>query len=172
MVNRPLAYFITFTTYGTWLHGDKRGSVIVRNGMSEKLDECLCLYDYQQRELKHPKVLLSQRHRQIVLDTILKHCSMRRWRLFAAHVRTNHVHVLVSTATADIQKVARELKAWATRKLREDGCEWSRIWTDGGSTRYIYSIEKLNEKVKYVVFEQGDMMEHYLAEEYACWKSL
>ena len=23
----PLAYFITFRSYGTWLHGDKRGSV-------------------------------------------------------------------------------------------------------------------------------------------------
>ena len=23
----PLAYFITFRTYGTWLHGDERGSV-------------------------------------------------------------------------------------------------------------------------------------------------
>jgi hypothetical protein len=23
----PLAYFITFTCYGTWLHGDERGSV-------------------------------------------------------------------------------------------------------------------------------------------------
>jgi hypothetical protein len=23
----PLAYFITFRAYGTWLHGDKRGSV-------------------------------------------------------------------------------------------------------------------------------------------------
>jgi hypothetical protein len=23
----PLAYFISFRTYGTWLHGDKRGSI-------------------------------------------------------------------------------------------------------------------------------------------------
>jgi hypothetical protein len=23
----PLAYFISFRTYGTWLHGDERGSV-------------------------------------------------------------------------------------------------------------------------------------------------
>ena len=27
MPDRPLAYFSTFTTYGTWLHGDERGSV-------------------------------------------------------------------------------------------------------------------------------------------------
>lgn len=24
---QPLAYFITWRTYGTWLHGDERGSV-------------------------------------------------------------------------------------------------------------------------------------------------
>jgi hypothetical protein len=26
-MSSPLAYFITFTCYGTWLHGDQRGSV-------------------------------------------------------------------------------------------------------------------------------------------------
>lgn len=25
--DQPLAYFITFRTHGTWLHGDQRGSV-------------------------------------------------------------------------------------------------------------------------------------------------
>ena len=29
MWNKPLAYFITFTTYGTWLHGDSRGSMVL-----------------------------------------------------------------------------------------------------------------------------------------------
>lgn len=27
----PIAYLITFTTYGTWMHGDKRGSVDKRH---------------------------------------------------------------------------------------------------------------------------------------------
>jgi hypothetical protein len=27
MPHQPLAYFITFTTYGTWLHGNGAGSV-------------------------------------------------------------------------------------------------------------------------------------------------
>jgi hypothetical protein len=26
-MDTPLAYFITFTCHGTWLHGDERGSV-------------------------------------------------------------------------------------------------------------------------------------------------
>jgi hypothetical protein len=28
MYSEPLAYFITFTTFGTWLHGDSRGFVL------------------------------------------------------------------------------------------------------------------------------------------------
>ncbi len=31
MGNPPLAYFITFRTYGTWLPGDERGTVDVDN---------------------------------------------------------------------------------------------------------------------------------------------
>ena len=27
LMSRPLAFFITFTTYGAWLHGDDAGSV-------------------------------------------------------------------------------------------------------------------------------------------------
>ena len=32
----PLGYLITFRTYGTWLHGDKRGSVNDIHGLNMK----------------------------------------------------------------------------------------------------------------------------------------
>jgi hypothetical protein len=38
MSKYPLAYFITFTTYGTWLHGDPRGSFMKSPDGAEHLD--------------------------------------------------------------------------------------------------------------------------------------
>ena len=29
----PIAYFISFRTYGTWLHGDERGSIDLHNNI-------------------------------------------------------------------------------------------------------------------------------------------
>jgi len=58
-----------------------------------------------------------------------------------------------------------EFKAWATRALREGGYAMEKVWTKHGSTVYLFEPEKVKEKVHYVVYEQGDMMEYYLDEE-------
>lgn len=38
MMHKPLAYFLTFTTYGTWLHGDERKSIVVKNGIPRPIE--------------------------------------------------------------------------------------------------------------------------------------
>jgi hypothetical protein len=46
----------------------------------------------------------------------------RAWTLLAAHVRTNHVHVVI-TATAPPARVQGDLKAWSTRRSSRRGIE-------------------------------------------------
>jgi hypothetical protein len=53
-------------------------------------------------------------------------------------------------------------KAWGTRKLRQSGYTLAKVWTQHGSTKYIFTRAKLIEKIRYVVHEQGEMMAHYL----------
>ncbi len=161
MYNNPLAYFITYTTYGTWLHGDQRGSIIIKNSIARKLDKHTRLYSHEHQQLKNAPVILDPAKRRIVLDTIIKHCDIRKWKLYAVHVRTNHVHIVVK-ADKSADNTAKELKSWPTRILRNNGYDIPQVWTDGKSKKMIFTEAKLKEKIHYVVYEQGEMMEYYI----------
>jgi len=57
----PLAYLISFRTYGTWLHGDPRGSVDRRTHNkygTPKIPPKLRLINAERSQLKHPPVKL------------------------------------------------------------------------------------------------------------------
>ena len=163
MYNNPIAYFVTFTTYGTWLHGDSRSSVMRKNGHYRVLTENAKFYRHEQEKLKNSPVFLGSGQRQIVRDTIIKHCGIRQWRLYALHVRSNHVHIVVK-ADKSIDQVSNELKSWPTRVLRENGFNPPKVWTSGSSKVYLFTEAKLREKIHYVAYEQGEMMEHYIDE--------
>lgn len=89
----PIAFFLTWTTYGTWLPGDERGWVLRGRGFqipdpirrqraAARMTESACVLDQDQRA--------------IVEQTIANHCTIRNWQLHAVNCRTNHVHVVVS----------------------------------------------------------------------------
>ena len=161
MFEKPLAYFITFTTYGTWLHGDPRKSIIRRNGKTEMIDSNPALYRHERLRLKYRPIKLETESQIIVRDAILDLCAIRKWHLFALHVRSNHVHTIIR-ADCPVDLVTNHLKRWPTRKLREGGFDGHKVWTSGSSKKYIYKPEKLQEKVHYVIYEQGTMMAHYV----------
>ena len=56
--------------------------------------------------------------RQLVESTIAEHCDTRGWTLFAVNCRSNHMHVVVA-AKKHPKTVRSELKAWCTRRLKE-----------------------------------------------------
>src|SRR3954470_6743642 len=89
----PLAYFLTWTTYGTWLPGDERGWV-AKPGEPRPPDarlEQVC-----ESLLTEPPLFLEPGQRQVVESTIAEHCRIRGWHLHAVAGRTNHVHVVVA----------------------------------------------------------------------------
>ena len=161
MYSTPLAYFITFSTYGSRLHGDERQSVIVKEDISRLVGRNDALKQHEEKAMKFPAVILEESQRKIVLDTILKHCEIKESELYAVHVRSNHVHVIVKSSE-DPDKVMYDIKAWATRRLREAGNDFATVWTRQGSTKYIFKHEKLKEKIHYVIYEQGEMMAYYI----------
>ena len=159
MHNRPLAKFITFTTYGTWLHGDEWGSIIRENGTAKLLQKHNGLQQYHKNKLSHPPIKLNSDQRKIVLNSIIKVCNTREYNLFAVHVRSNHVHILVG---ADKAKLTSDFKSWATRSLRTAGYQIQKIWTQGGSKKYIFKEHQLYEKADYIINQQGKMMAYYI----------
>ena len=158
----PIAYLITFSTYGTWLHGDKRGSV--DKEYNRYRDDFVALdMSRQKREriaLKNQPIVLSAKQREVVLAAILRVCEFRGWVAHAVHIRANHIHVVVS-GQAKPEKMMVDFKAYATRALRrsqEQQGEVTKYWTRHGSTKYIWTKERLASAIRYVKNEQGKMM--------------
>src|SRR5262245_35460278 len=160
----PLAYFITFTTYGTWLHGRGPGSVDREHNLpgSLYLPPDADLERKMRSAMRQERYVLDQVRRRIVLRTIKEVATHRQWKLWAVHVRSNHVHVVI-TAACKPEKVMADLKAWCSRRLRETCKETSDRdrWTQHGSTRYLNDEASFNATVKYVIDDQGKPMELY-----------
>jgi len=158
----PLAYFITFRCYGTWLHGDPRGSVDRFHNRygSSRIPANTQWRKYNERALKRPPVGLSARRRAILKESIRETCKIRRWRLWIVNVRTNHIHTVVS-ANCDPEIVLNAFKANATRKMRETQCWDSRStpWARGGSKIWLWTEKQLIEAIAYVEYEQGEPLD-------------
>ncbi len=153
----PLAYLITFRCYGTWLHGDERGSMDGTNTMSMELQICRNkkLVEDERNELKSPPVSLDERQRAVVERAIREVCDYRGYKLFAINVRTNHVHSVVY-ARCKPEPVMDAFKAYATRQLRRKGLlnRNVRPWSRHGSTPYLWTEEQLQRAIEYVVSGQ------------------
>lgn len=160
----PLAYFITFTTYGTWLHGNEKGSVDRQHNEpgTPFLPADAGQLERRLTKMNQAAYVLDQPRRAVVLNTILEVSRHRDWKLWAVHVRSNHVHLIV-TADATPEKVMIDFKAWCSRRLREAFLEPSERnrWTQHGSTRYLNTEASFHGAVAYVLQEQGTPMEVY-----------
>lgn len=158
--DHPPAYLITFRTYGTWLHGDERGSIDRYHNkyLGPRRAANKILENQHRAKLKSPIVLLDEAQRPIVKQAIKEVCSHRGWGLFALNVRTNHAHVVVNTLTAKPDHALRDFKSYSTRALRSDGL-WPfdhSPWVDGGSTRYLWKEHSVTAACEYVLYGQGD----------------
>ncbi|HQX51222.1 MAG TPA: hypothetical protein PLR25_15005 [Planctomycetaceae bacterium] len=150
----PLAFFLTWPTYGTWLPGDKRGWVLYSCGEQPpdelrrrtarlRMNEEACLLDHEQRKL--------------VEETIIQHCKIREWELFTVNCRSNHLHVVFNgDKHPDVMRT--QFKAWCIRRLKE--LELARgtapevvrenWWAERGSRRYINNANSQEAAILYV----------------------
>jgi len=103
--------------------------------------------------------LLDAARRQVVLGSLQQVCSYRGWTLLAAHVRTNHIHAVV-TASAKPEPVMNAMKAYSSRALNEFSLDDAdrRRWARHGSTRYRWTARASMAAIHYVVREQGESM--------------
>jgi len=157
-VSEPLAYFLTWHTYGTWIHGDDRGSVDDRHNQpnTPMLDP-----NPERRRravglMKSEPLILDNAAREIVAATFVDHCRIRNWRLLAKAVRTNHAHVVIENAGVTPERMMTELKGYSTRRLRRAGIvgKDQEAWVYHGSTRYLWTPQKVESTIAYVELGQ------------------
>lgn len=149
----PLGFFITWTTYGTWLPGDERGWIWHGKGLQLPNQ---ARREFAQELMTEAPFVLDDVQRGLVEETVGKHCQIREWELHVVNCRTNHVHVVVS-ANRDPDDVRDQLKAWGTRKLKAwDQERTGRLshrenwWTEKGSCRFLGDEQSLAAAIVYV----------------------
>src|SRR5689334_17946879 len=107
MNNSLLAYHITWTAYGSWLHGDSRGWI-------ETGAPCILPPDEARLRQAHDRMVESpvefdEAQRTLIEQVIEEHCRIRGWFLHARNARSNHVHLAV-TADRKPEEVMDQLK--------------------------------------------------------------
>jgi REP element-mobilizing transposase RayT len=158
--DEPVAFFLTWSTYGTWLPGDSRGWVEYQHGF--QLPDPILELESAAR-MTEDACRLAAHQRERVHKQVAETCAYKGWQLHAVNCRSNHVHVVVSAAAPP--KIIREqLKAWCTRRLNEQQVE-SRIpeherrrqwWAERGSIRWIFRESDLADAIDYVLNQQDN----------------
>jgi hypothetical protein len=149
----PLAYFLTWTCYGQRLHGDERGSVdrdhnqpgtpyLPPDPLREKAERA---------RMKGDIVFLSTEMRACAHHAVEQLCLDKRWKLSACNARPTHVHAIITCPLPPDQALA-QVKARMTRDLRDAGLATpdARLWTRGGSKRWINHYPGLFGAIAYV----------------------
>lgn len=153
MNDEPLAYYITWTVYGTFLQGDLRGWRKWRKGHQLPQPR---LVEWRAERLKHEIVIFNKLQRDQIAAEIERLCAYRHWKLWAQNVRTNHVHVVAHAPDYAGSKVRDQLKANCTRVLRSQWRDFDDrdVWTRGGDWECINEVDDLERVIDYVLFAQ------------------
>ena len=136
---------LTWTTYGTWLQGDKKG--YVKNGKiygeNESLRKC------NLSKMKTRKFVLGTQAQNIVKQSILEEADKMVQQVYASSVSATHVHIVVNNTDEMISDVISRYKKTATKKLRAAGFT-GEVWTRGYDVRYCFDEKELHSRVEYV----------------------
>jgi REP element-mobilizing transposase RayT len=142
---RMIGFMATWTTYGTWLQGDKKGYVkdaiiLEANPELEKSNKEL---------LKREQVKIPKRLREAVKNAILKESEDIRQKVYAITVCNNHIHIVVESIGKRCGYSVGRFKKAATKELRKYGFN-DKVWTKGFDKRYCYDEQEIEKKIKYV----------------------
>ena len=141
---RTLGYMITWTTYGTWLQGDRRG--FVKDGKTWVANQSL--ENSNKRNLTNNPVRLSEAQRKIAAKAIFEKARRLNQEIRALAVCSNHVHIVLDYAPMPIGSIVSHYKNSAQVALRKIGLT-GRVWTKGFDKRYCFDEQALKTRIAY-----------------------
>ena len=136
---------VTWTTYGTWLQGDKRG--YVRDGKILPADTNVEKANKKLQKAGH--VRLTSEQKKVVEDAVLKESQRIGQGILAPAVCSNHIHLVVGSDNELIESTVSRYKNVATCALKETGLT-KRVWTRGFDKQFCFDDGELQKKIKYV----------------------
>ena len=136
---------VTWTTYGSWLPGDKRG--YVKDGQILQGDEVML--QLCKKLQKGPTIQLNKQEKEIVYQAISQETRRISQKVEALAVCTNHVHLALRLHQESIGRVVSRYKSGATRALHRNGRS-DRIWTTGFDKRFCFTETEMAERIAYI----------------------
>ena len=157
-------WFLTWTTYGTWLPGDDRGFVSPKfeaDSPERRTNEPGRPYDEGRPDLRRiaesklagDPVRLTCAQAAVVRCQFEETARYRGWQLLAGAIMANHIHLVVGVAgDPDPSALLGDFKSYASRALnpRDRVSVRPRWWTEQGSKRKIADWDTLETVVRYV----------------------
>ncbi len=147
----PLAYLITFTCYGTRLHGDESGSVDRIHNIpgSDFLWPDPIRVSVERKRMRYPLYELDAQRRSVVLETMKEARTYKAWKILAIHVRQTHAHAVVG-AQEIAEVILNHFKSYASRALNAARLDTSKRvrWSRHGSTRYLWKPEDVRAAIE------------------------
>jgi REP element-mobilizing transposase RayT len=144
-VKKVLGYILTWTTYGSWLQGDKRN--YVKDGRI--LDPNLSLESENKKNMKYPEVLLTPAQRKIIEKAIIGESAVLKQNIHTISVRKSHIHLVADCNFISAASAASHYKNAARLAMKSNGFV-GRLWTRGFSVRYCFDENQLNKVIQYV----------------------
>jgi hypothetical protein len=142
-MGRTLAIMVTSTTYGTWLRGERRGSI--HDG--QLLPPLPWLEANDRGRMKHePYLFLEDRLLdvgQMIGDSLIERKGIT---ILALHVARWHMHLVIAATRhdlADVVKCAKDAARYGLKPGRP-------IWTDGCDKRFCFDIPSVRNRIRYV----------------------
>lgn len=144
-MQKVFGYMLTWTTYGSWLQGDRRkyvkdGQILEPNQMLENSNKA---------NMSLPRVLLNVEQRRIIEKAIFEKSILLQQKIAACSVGKNHVHVVTGCHFVTAAKAVSHYKNAARLVLRADGFK-DRLWTRGYSVRYCLDENEFSTMTRYV----------------------
>lgn len=155
-------WLLTWTTYGSWLPGDRRGSTsrVRTAGGSERHNVVgepaappqPAREAFARRQMKDTPVLLSLAQARALKTDFERTATFRGWTILAGAVMRNHVHLVVGViGDPQPSNIIRDFKRRGSRALNElNEHDRRRWWTRGGSTRRLQREANVLAAVRYV----------------------
>jgi len=161
-------WFLTWTTYGTWLPGHQRGFVsdvkrddgttVRHNVPGTEYDADLPeLTAHAESLLKSASVRLSKVQAELLLDQFLETADVRQWTLFAVSIMANHCHMVVGVpGDPDPEKLLGDFKSYGSRKLNQTGhtVPYDKRWTKSGSKRKLPDNQAVLNAIQYTIDQE------------------
>jgi REP element-mobilizing transposase RayT len=165
------ALLITWTCYGTWLPGDRRGYVSNtlrkdgtfapkqnERGTQFTVDDHPTWQNAKQLQ-KYPSAKLDMLTADQAAQAMLAACEARDWRILRAALMWNHVHVVIGSCPDQGSDIRRVLKGVSQSELNRGKSQPIRWWTAGGSDRYLHGEPAIQRAINYVANQNGKLAE-------------